>query len=48
MQLTNEQFLQLLGAKEVQIYSLQLKLAAAQAEIAKLKEGKNNDSELAD
>ena len=48
MQLTNEQFLQLLGAKEVQIYSLQLKLAAAQAEIAKLKEGKNNDSHLAD
>ena len=38
MQLTNEQFLQLLGAKEVEIYCLKLQVKELQALLQKTKE----------
>ncbi|MFW5958072.1 MAG: hypothetical protein ACOCQ0_02845 [Desulfosalsimonas sp.] len=38
MQLTNEKYLQLLGEKEIQIYSLRLHLSQAQNRIFELEE----------
>lgn len=43
MQLTNEQLLQLLGEKEIQIYTLKLQLIRLQQQNEELKKSKEKD-----